>query len=224
MKTCNKGPLPSVRKVKRQFCCSMSHVETLRCAAPQTVCSSHTLKMQEQLHRLDPKSVNVTPGLATTSVYPSIAWCHTSNMGILHVNQPKLGQQTQQTPKATVTQEKQKSFSACLSRGAITVLPPPTPHYSTWLLAWYHSTPRQRPDLTPHQPFLLSTIFPTNTQSSLSSFFGKSSNLKSSYILLILRSGTKNSVKHQNNKLQWIREASFYKNWVFHTKQVFFLP
>lgn len=57
---------------------------------------------------------------------------------------PKVGRQTQQTPRASVTVEQQQPFSAwlavclsvCLSRGAITS-PPPSPFSSTWLAAWH---------------------------------------------------------------------------------------
>lgn len=64
--------MPSVRKVKRQFCCSRSHVEILWCAAPQSVRSSHSLKMQEQLPRLS-LSQWTPPSRAATSSHPSAA-------------------------------------------------------------------------------------------------------------------------------------------------------
>lgn len=85
-------------KVKRQFCSARSHAELLCCTAPQSVRSSHSLKMQEQLPWLS-LSQWTLPCRATTSTctsslpLPPIPFhcCYISNLSNLYVNRHAKG-------------------------------------------------------------------------------------------------------------------------------------
>lgn len=142
--------MPSDRKVKRQFCCSRSRVEILWCAAPQSVCSNHSLKMQEQLHRLS-LSRWTLPSRAATSSYPSTAATPATWAFFMWTDMPKVGQQTRRTLKASVTQEQQMPFSAWLSLTRCSYFPLPHPsrardlqpdilHHPRSVLSWPDSS------------------------------------------------------------------------------------
>lgn len=131
--------MPSVRKVKRRFCCTRSRAEILWCGAPQSVRSSHSLKMQEQLPWLSLSQWMLPPRRAPTSSLPSQCRC-ASNLSNLHVKRRAKGRAADAADTESFSYTRATKallcLTACLSLTRCIYLPLPRPFSSTWLTSF----------------------------------------------------------------------------------------
>lgn len=122
---------PQSARWERQYCCSGRHAGILWCAASQSVRSSHSLKMQEQLPRLSLSQWTPPSRAATSSSASSLPFlfpCHcssTSNLSILFTKRHAKGRAADAADaKSFCYTRTTKPFTSwlpvCLSWGVVT--------------------------------------------------------------------------------------------------------
>lgn len=141
------------------------HVEPFQDCAPQTLRSSHSLKMHEQLYRLGHES---SQGYIRASCYLFLPFlCLLTHQQPEHFSceSTRWSQRSRRGRHQKLRlhiDNKSPSLPDYLSRGAITVLPPPKLICLTWLTAWRLLTHGQCPVLTcfdaPHPLSTLSAL------------------------------------------------------------------
>lgn len=128
------------------------HVEPFQCCAPQTLCSSHSLKMHEQLYQWGLESRLYQGELLPLLALPLLADTPATWAFFMWIDTLEFEQQTRQTPKATVTHQQQKPFSAWLSLTRCNYCTSPShPHlqhvtdcpttFNTWAVYWFDPAP-----------------------------------------------------------------------------------